>query len=145
MSRTLLKFALAGPAIGGFITLALITGAIVVPDLLADTANVFGRNRKAELAGTLALVMLFSYPIGLVPALASGVAYHLMRKQICSHRTRSILVVCLVGMVVVAIEQILLTGTASLLTLPVAAISAAMVSLYASRQCTQRMALTHKP
>jgi len=145
MLKTLLKFALAGPAIGGLVTLAFIAVAIVVPDLLADPANAFGRSRKAEFAGTLALVMLFSYLIGLFPALASGVAYHLMRKQICNHRTRSILVVCLAGVVAMTIEQSFLTGAASLFTLPVAAISAAMVSLYASRQCTQRMALTDKP
>ena len=114
-------------------TFALFTATRVVPDLIADPGNQFGHARTSEYFGTLALVMIFSYPVGLGPALVSSVTQFCIRNQVLAHRPRCVLLVSLAGVVAMGVEQSFYFNESSLSPLVAAAVSAALVSLYVSR------------
>lgn len=140
LTRSLLTFGLIGPAVGGLVAFVLVLVTIVLPDLWADPGNTFGHNRVADLFATMALAALFSYPIGLVPALASGIAYHFCAQRLPGHRVGASVLICLTGVLVMAAMRSMWMPVAPWVLLPIAGVSAVVVSLYAFRSHASRVA-----
>ena len=131
LPRSLLLFALAGPAIGGIVTCVLVTLTVVLPDIWSDPGNTYGHARVTEYLGTLALVMVFAFPIGFVPAIVSGISQFCVRQCVGISRLSCTFLVCVFGVATMAFEQALFFSVQSPLPLIAAAISAALVSLAA--------------
>ncbi len=130
--RTLLLFVLAGPLIGGIVAGLAFTVTIVLPDLWSDPSNTYGHARWTEYFGTLALIMIFAYPIGMLPATASAAAQICIRDQPLRLRPGGVLFVCAAGVFVMALQQALFRDT-TLLPLLASAVAAAACSLFSVR------------
>lgn len=133
--RLLLIYALLGPLLGWLFFFFAFNLGDVIPDLINDPHNQFGHNRWSEYFSTLALTLLFSYPIGILPALVSGFTHVLLRQHFQTHRRYCVGLVCLAGAVTAATGLSLLSVKLdrSLYLILISALSAAMLSLYFSR------------
>ena len=80
---------------------------------------------------TMAPAALFSYPIGLVPALASGLAYHFCAQRLPGHRVGASVLICLTGVLVMAAMRSMWMPVAPWVLLPIAGVSADLLILLA--------------
>lgn len=133
--RLLLAYIFLGPLLGWLFFFVVFHLGDVIPDLINDPHNQFGRDRWSEYFSTLTLTLLFSYPIGILPALVSGVTHALLRQHFQTHRRYCVGLVCLAGAVTAATGLSLLSVELdrSLYLILISALSAAMLSLYFSR------------
>lgn len=133
--RLLLAYLFLGPLLGWLFFFVVFHLGAVIPDLIKDPHNQFGHDRWSEYFGTLALMLLFSYPIGILPALVSGVAHAMLLQHFQTHRLYCVGLVCLAGAVTAATGLSLLSVKLdrSLYLILISALCATMLSLYFSR------------
>lgn len=84
--RLLLSYLLLGPLLGALLGFLWFNLQVVLPDWWYDPSNQYGHDRWHEYFATLALMIFFSYPIGLAPALLAYFTHLLLRPRLPMHR-----------------------------------------------------------
>lgn len=95
-----------GPLVGGLAVFVALLLTIIIPDVLADPANQFGHDRIRQVAGLLALNMVFAYPLGLLSALAAGLAHIQLQPQFLRYRKSCIALVGMAGWLALSIQSL---------------------------------------
>jgi MFS family permease len=133
--RLLLIYTFFGPLLGWLFFFLAFNLVQVIPDLIKDPHNQFGHHRWFEYFSTLAFMLLFSYPIGILPALVSGVSHALLRQHFQTRRLYCIGLIGLAGAVTAATGLTLLPVKLdrSLYLILISALCATILSIYCSR------------
>ncbi len=93
-----------GPLLGGLAVFVVFVVTFILPDVLADPANLFGHNRWQQFWGLLALCLLYSYPFGLLSALAAGLAHIKLQAHFLHYRKSCIALVGIAGWLALAVQ-----------------------------------------
>lgn len=101
--RIPLIYVLLGPAVGALLTLATVILTMIVPDMISDPQNTLGHDRTANFMGTIALMFVFAYVFGSVPAFVAGICHTLLIRQFLVHPLKSCVAVCGAGVMSMAI------------------------------------------
>ena len=133
-TRIVATYALAGPLIGG---LSIIIGLIIttiLPDLFNDFGHEFGRNRVSEFFGVVGLILIFSFLLGLFPALVAGTTHALLSRHFQDNRILSIAMVCFIGTTATAVLLFFSFKDASMTLLLAPIVSTLVLATYLSRR-----------
>ncbi len=132
--RILATYALIGPLIGGLTIFMGLIITTILPDIFNDFDNLFGHDRMREFFGTLGLTLIFSFLIGLVPAIVAGFTHTLLARQFQSKRTLSIATICIVGTTASAILLFFIFKYASIWLLLAPIVSTLVLATHLSRR-----------
>lgn len=131
-----------GPLLGGVAVFVVFVATFIIPDLLADPANLFGHNRWQQFWGLLALCLLYSYPFGLFSALAAGLAHIKLQSHFLRYRKSCIALVGIAGWLALAVQTWAMQSFAIAMlaaeVLWVPWVSAGIMSVYISRRTRER-------
>ncbi|WP_227817529.1 hypothetical protein [Nitrogeniibacter aestuarii] len=130
--RILRWYILGGPLFGALLMTVGFILFIVLPDLIHDPDNQFGHDRWGEFGGAIALILMFAYPVGLLPATAAGLCHRYLRGRLGQARPRLIGLVCAAG-AVGSVLQAAVFGHLPRLELLVAITTAAILAFWLSR------------
>lgn len=127
-----------GPLLGGLAVFVVFVVTFIIPDVLADPANLFGHNRWQQFWGLVALCLLYSYPFGLLSALAAGIVHIKLHSHFLRYRKSCIALVGIAGWLALAIQTWVMQSfsiamlAAEVLWVPW--VSAGILSVYISRR-----------
>ena len=115
--KIVIFYVVYGPILGAFIVATWCSAFIVLPDLVHDPENTYGHNRGSEYLGLMGLILVLAYPIGIVPALASGIIHSTLMNRFKSSRLQCACMVASVGAFAMVVELVWLPASSFMLVL----------------------------